>query len=306
MNLYNSAPVKEYIERLSGKESNKIIGITSSSYFTKIGKNTYQGVFYTKDILDPLLLALTDVELLSEDRIINKETALAHYTGLERGNYPLILHNTSTFNPVAGATSPTDGFVQRGIVDESFGTIRAGAGQTTSVTDASGTTEFTSSATSNQFRQMTRWIWCFNTASLSSNAVISSAIFSLYGLDKANQFAGSPSIDVAGATPAATNTLATSDFGQCQTTSFGNVTYSSWNTAGYNDFTLNASGITNISKSGVSKFSTQTHDDLNGSFSGVWGSLSQVRFNHYAADNGSNIPKLVVTFTLPGMLAFEI
>lgn len=206
---------------------------------------------------------------------------------------------TATFYPVAGANSPVDGTVQRGIVDETLTAIRSGAGQTANVTNASvGAPEITTSSTTNQFRQLTRVIYTFDTSSIPVSATIESATLSLFGVSKNNSLGGSPEIDIVAATPPATNTLAASDYGQLGSTVFASKTYAGWSTSAYNDFTLNANGIANITKGGVSKFGARVNWDTDNSFTGTWASLSDVRFNHYMADQTGtdNDPKLVVVY----------
>lgn len=204
-----------------------------------------------------------------------------------------------TFYPVAGANSPVDGRVERGIVDETFSTIRNAATGAAQVAESSvGAPEITSSATTDQFRQLNRTIYTFDTSSIPTSATIISATLSLYGTDKNNSLGGSPEIDIVGATPASTDTLVGSDYAQLGSTVFASKTYADWSTSSYNDFTLNASGLANITKGGISKFGARVNWDTDDSFGGVWASLADVRFNHYMADQTGtdNDPKLVVEY----------
>lgn len=207
--------------------------------------------------------------------------------------------STLTVYPAAGANSPCDGMVYRSGVNETLSTIRSSAGTGSSVTDTNFNTEMSASATTNQYGYLYRSIMCFDTSPLTSGATISAAVLSLICLAKGNAL-GSPDLHIAGATPAATNTLASSDYGQCQTTSFGSIAYASINAdnATYNDVTQNASGIANISKTGISKFSAQlSWDILN---SAPWISNQATYLYWRSADNtGTSIdPKLVVTYTV--------
>jgi hypothetical protein len=141
----------------------------------------------------------------------------------------------------------------------------------------------------------------FDTSLLTSSANISSAVFSVYGTDKANGL-GSPDYDVVASTPASNTTLAAADYGQLGTTVFASVAYASYDTAGYNGFSLDTNGIANVSKTGVSKFGARLSWDTDGSFGGSWGSAQGTRFNSNTADatGTTNDPKLVVTYTIPG------
>lgn len=207
---------------------------------------------------------------------------------------------TSFPDPSTGATT-VDGNVERGGVDQTFAAIRVGAG--TLVDNAAGltSTSVNCSTTSNQFKQIDRSIFTFDTSSITAGATISNAVFSIWGNDKGNQI-GSYALHVAGATPASNNVLVAADYSQCQTTSFANIAYASISATNvaYNDFTLNASGIANISKTGISKFSLQfSWDILNDTTGLTWISNGVSYFNGDMADTAgtSNDPKLVVTYS---------
>lgn len=211
------------------------------------------------------------------------------------------LQTIVTFYPSAGAVSPVDGTVQRSGVDQTFTNIRTGNGTAFNNTNTNDAVQLASSSTSSQYSTLTRAILCFDTSSLPDDAVINSVTFSLYGQSKAN-FLGSPDLHIAGATPASTSTLAASDYQtNIQTTSFGSVTYSNFSTAGYNDITLNASGIAQINLSGVTSFSAQLSWDILNSFTGSWTTSAPTVFSFYMADDSGTTrdPKLTVSYTVP-------
>ena len=80
----------------------------------------------------------------------------------------------------------------------------------------------------------------------------------------------------------------------------GRITIASWSTAGYNNFTLNAAGISNINKTGASWFGTRLSGDFDNS-EPVYSASLIARVNIYLADNTgtTNDPKLVVIHTTP-------
>ena len=206
-----------------------------------------------------------------------------------------------TAYPAAGSNSPVDGQVYRDISNpgETFATIIGGAGNGFSNTDATTESErITCSNTTNQFLSIRRSIFCFDT-SIISGGNVSAAVLSLYGEGKSNALSGSPSLDIVSATPDSTSTLANSDFGNVGSTSFANITFASYSTSAYNDFTLDNNGRANVSTNGISKFGAKVNWDTSGVFGGTWVSLSSVRFNHYYADETgtSRDPKLEVTYS---------
>ncbi len=207
--------------------------------------------------------------------------------------------DTLTAFPAAGSNSPVDGLVQRGSVNETFSTIRSGAGNVAADTTTTLEALLRGSNTSNQFDFLTRSIFCFDTSALTAPASISSAVISCFGVSKGNGL-GTADIHICGATPAATNTLASSDYGQLGSVSFANVAYASFSTSAYNDFTLNGSGVSNIDKTGISKFGYRLSWDINNSFGGTWGSFQSATLYSRAADQTgtSNDPTLTVTYSL--------
>lgn len=193
--------------------------------------------------------------------------------------------------------------VFRSGVSENFATITAGAG-TGVITILGISLRATSSA--NVYQENYRTVCHFDTSALTSGASISSAVFSLYG------FTPSPKTDDAGKTPnlallastvVSNNTVADADYQSHGTTEFATrYTYAAWTGAGYNDFTLNASGLSAISKTGTSKFFVMNGQyDLDGVDPSLGGN-QEFSVNAYDADTAgtTNDPKLVITYTLLG------
>lgn len=210
--------------------------------------------------------------------------------------------DTLTAYPAAGANSPVDGRVYRGPVSEDFATIRAGAGSTASATDASESYVYLQSDGAT-YSFLVRSYFLFDCSSIPLANTISSAILSLFGTAKANGL-GAAEIDIVASTPAATNTLATTDYGNIGSTPFASITYADYSTADFNNFSLNASGIANISKgSGISKFGARLNWDTDNSFGGAIANAVS-SFSGYYADQAdtTNDPKLVVTHSSSGGL----
>jgi len=207
---------------------------------------------------------------------------------------------TLTVFPDAGSGATTvDGNIQRSGVDEAFGTIRGGAGTTANTTLASPMTKVTSSATSNQYTEIRRCIFTFDTSALTSSATISAAVLSLKGVDAYTTFSTSPEIDIVASTPAANNTLATGDYAQLGATPFSSITLAGYSTSAYNDFTLDAGGIANISKTSISKFGCRVNWDTDNS-APTWGNSQEGAFQFASADTAGTTsdPKLVITYTI--------
>lgn len=206
--------------------------------------------------------------------------------------------DTLTVYPSAGSVSPVDGYVTRHGVDQTISAIVAGAG--TAATDTDVSILLQASATSNQFLQLARTIVCFDTSPLTSLATITSAVLSFY-VSSTTTGLGSVgfSFVIVGATPAATNTLVNSDYGQLGTTFFDFKNHGDVTVGGYNDFTLNTSGLANINKTAISKFGVVNGWDYNIVFNGSWVSGASSTYIFNSGDSALNKPKLVVTYSLP-------
>ena len=102
-------------------------------------------------------------------------------------------------------------------------------------------------------------------------------------------------------TPASNDNLVNADKSQVGTTDFGRSAQQDTLTAGaYNDITLNANGLTNISKTGISKFGGVFGFDFDNTTTGLtWASgVFQAVSTAFADTAGTtNDPKLVITYT---------
>ncbi len=211
--------------------------------------------------------------------------------------------DTLTKYPDAGdpGTTTCDGYAMRHGVDETFPTIVAGAGTTLVNSNASDYLYLLSTATTNQFSQLRRIIWTFDTSALGSGATISAATMSVWGLDKRNDF-GSTDFTLVAASPASNTGLVAADYQTLGSTSFGSVAYASFdgtNTV-YTDIAVNGSGLTAIAKTGITRYGARFEWDRAGTFGGGWGTTSVNYYQINMADNASGTakaPKLVVTFT---------
>lgn len=212
--------------------------------------------------------------------------------------------STLTANPAVGANSPCDGVTYRSMAapGEVWATLIAGAGTFASVTGDSTTICFylVSTSTNLQWQMVSRMFFNFDTSSLGSGATISAAVMSMFGSSKSDSLTVTPNIDVYTATPAATNTLAITDFQNVGSVSQTGtpITYAGWSTTAYNDFTFNATGIGNVSKTGISKFCLRNASYDVATVAPAWVSNGVSELKGRYADDLTNVPKLVITYTV--------
>ena len=206
-------------------------------------------------------------------------------------------NTTSTFYPAAGSVAPVDGRVQRGSVNQSYSNIHNGAGTAASDSDSIISMILLATSTTDNYSALARFICGFDTSSIDDGDNIDSATLSLYGFDSSTGL-GDTDIDIVASTPASTNTLVNSDYAQLGTTRFATgVAISAFATSAYEDYTLNANGLANISKTTYSFFGARRKWDVDNSFTGTWASSAFTRIRFYSADQAGTTsdPKLVVT-----------
>lgn len=205
-------------------------------------------------------------------------------------------------------TSTVDGRVTRNGVDQAFGTIRAGAGvEADDSTGEMNVAKIVASSTSNQYADVTRSIFLFDTSSLPDDAVISAATFSFWKTAANDTLTAGASanstLELVAATPASNTALVAADFAQVGSTSFGSsAVHNSLNNGAYNDITLNATGIAAISKTGITKFAIRYKWDLDNTTTGItWGSGGEIRtvISYAETADTTQDPKLVITYDLP-------
>ncbi len=159
--------------------------------------------------------------------------------------------------------------------------------------------------TTNTWKRLCRAIMTFNTGpTIPDTDEISAAVLSIYGVSKSDGLGLTPNVDIYAATPASNNTFVAADFnatgGSTPTSQTGSPnTYASWTAGAFNDFTFNATGRGNVSKTGVSKFATRNATYDADAATPTWSSDTSSQMIGDSADQAdvTNDPKLVVTYT---------
>lgn len=237
------------------------------------------------------------------DQQINQQTKIGWLNKLRRIISPPAIADSSVFYPDPNAeTTSVDGDVRRSSTEESFSTIRDGAGSTpTDSLTSFYAARLSADSTTDTFATLYRGFILFDTSSLPDDATLVSATLSLYGFSFSNTL-GSDDLHVTSSSPASSTALATGDFGNIGRTSFGSLSYASATTSAYNDISLNSTGLATVSKTGITKLGTQLAWDLNNSFTGTWSSLGSTIFRFRSADQTgtSNDPYLTVVYTIGG------
>lgn len=104
----------------------------------------------------------------------------------------------------------------------------------------------------------------FDTSALPDTDTIDSAVLSIYGDNADFADADSTDIGVHAVTTASSTSLAVGDYNKTNfgANEFAVMDASTWDQAGYNDWTLDANGRANVSKTGASKFGVRCGRDI--------------------------------------------
>jgi len=203
-------------------------------------------------------------------------------------------------------SATVDGITQRSVANpgEVWATHKAGAGTISEDTNGIDVfVQFRGATTLNQWIQLYRSMFLFDTSALPDDASISATVLSIAGQNKADPTSNAPTLNIYTTTPASNTGLVAADFSQYGTTKQcdSDVTYAGWQTgATYNAFTFNATGIGNVSLTGISKFGCREATYDVGSSTPTWGANAETFFACYFADTAGTTsdPKLVVTYTV--------
>src|SRR3990167_3571606 len=203
-------------------------------------------------------------------------------------------------------TTTVDGFVNRATAagGEDWATIIAGAGTSNTANGGSITYIYTQAhgSTSGNWTNHRRSIFLFDTSALGASASISAAVLSLFGNAKTCG-THAPTLDIYTSTPASNTALANGDYSQIGSVSQTGsaMTCAAYSTTAYNDFTFDATGIGNVSKTGVSKFGLRNANYDVAATTPTWAAGTYFDISGYDADAAgtTNDPKLVVTYPAP-------
>lgn len=196
-------------------------------------------------------------------------------------------------------TSTVDGPVGNDIAPstDTWANIRGGTGTLNagpSVTTQDPNVGYSQGATN--WKWMYRSIYLWDTSSIPDTDTIDSATLSPFGAGTKRETLASQEIVPVTSTPASNTDLVGADFNQLGTVAQAPViTVASYSTTAYNDFTLNATGRGNISKTGISKFGTRMEGDRADAEPAASNSAASVDGNYAEATGTGNDPKLAVT-----------
>ncbi len=233
--------------------------------------------------------------------------SLAHtikIVGKENNNITVgkVGNTTSTFYPDAGDPGLTsvDGYVQRVSDCSTWSNVRDGGGTAAYAAGTSFSVGLNAAYCSGTWYIMSRAITLFNTSAIGSTSTITSATYSLWNLTKRDELTPSGAMSVVTTNPASNTTLAASDYLQTgDILQAPIITLANITTNAYNDFALNSTGLSNISKTGVTKFGMRLDADRTNTEPTYCNCNSDASFSSADTIGTTQDPKLVVVHSAP-------
>lgn len=314
LSFLNSPVTKRWLRRIFYIKNTKFITEIGPSYFTVRGGNSgeYISEFLTWNQYSHIIYKVF-YPLWKLYHIWDQITSFA--PSLNLGFDSLIIRPDGSSGYYASGTSTTSGYVEHNAAGgATFSTIRSGAG--TAAYDKDDLTQIglvrlvAHTTHTNYFTFMDRTIFIFNTSSIGSATVSAATLTVLPTSTYSKSDLGDTTLVITSAAPASMADLVATDYSLTTpsahfgTTSFASTAISALTFNTFNDFSLNASGISALNKTGLTGYGIRLGWDFNNSFTGTWFSGKSTSVSIFAS-NWSGVlfyyascPKLVVTYSL--------
>lgn len=273
-----------------------IVGVTKNGWVYQLEEDVYIAEFRCYDVVIKYLYPL-----LAQMEIANEysEEAIEHFAGLHRKphKYPTIYLATDTFY----ATASGDGYVLN--QGSTYSTVRGAAtGSSVGTADTKASWFGLANSLSGGTYYVGRSFYPFDTSSLPNSAEISAAVFSAFK-DNTNTVRNddSDSVSLIQTSQASATTLSTADFDAVGTTKgASDIALSSVTENAYNNFTLNATGLSWIQVAGATLLGLRMAKDIgNNTPTGNNDGGNNAGFTYSDRSGTNEDPKLVITYTVP-------
>ncbi len=239
-----------------------------------------------------------DMERNAGGYTLTKHISAAFFAG---ATYPVFTDTTNTFYPdYDPETTSVDGLVyDNNPGSRSWASMRAATGDGAQPSVAFNNSPYIqTSPTTNLYVQLWRDVFLFDTSSIPDSDIITTATLSLYGDVAGNQLGSS--VTIVQPNPTSNTDLVAGDFDvsthwTMTQQNTADISYGSWVAGGYNTFALSATGLGNISKTGISNFGAVSNWDRDNT-APTWAASKDDYVGMYFADQAgtSQDPKLVV------------
>ena len=200
-------------------------------------------------------------------------------------------------------TSSVDGYTSHKVVGGDDWNIIRGGGGTYQEDEGNYFFVFriSSDYDEDKWIEISKAIILFDTSALPDDCVITSATLSLYGRHKFDCLGINPHVNIYGSAPASINDIIEGDHDSVGDTDFCDtqISFSNWDTTGYNDFVLNAAGLAAISKTGTTKLGARESYYDADNVEPEWSYFGDSYIDCWSADELEPLerrPRLVITY----------
>jgi len=235
----------------------------------------------------------SDTEVITPQDVIDQADMLG---------WPVVLNDTLTVYPDASPeTTTVDGYVSEWDVNTSFATVRSASGNIGIDSTTTAPIQFNTKIAPN-WKAIIRCILLFDTSALTDSSVISAATLSVFCSSKQDNLNLNTffAINVYTSAPASNTALAAGDYDSLGATELSSsIAYYNVQTSQYNDWSLNATGLAAINKTGITKLALrEAYFDAGGNTPSHNTNNESTDVSLYMAEQGTGFkPKLVITYT---------
>lgn len=243
-------------------------------------------------------------EFESYSRYFQNDDRGQQFSPLTKYARSLVATTLTAYPDPHAETTTVDGYIYHG--PQSWADARADTdgAPTIEVSDSGTVLKVVSQVESSVTFYIVRAFTLFDTSSLTASATITSADYSLYNiaaqrLDQDNDAQAYIAL-VGNANPASNTAIIATDYDQTGSTEMSDthIDITNLGSDGYQTWTVNATGLTNISKTGITKWALREGHDLEDSQVAGANALSQAGFSSADVADVTQDPKLVVEYTV--------
>lgn len=280
------------------KEWKDIVKISKNSVHRQVGDGKFDARFYStlkfKDkVTTNMVLAMEKEGVFKHLEKRFGEQILESYYLQSEFKPKLVKYASGSFYPDQDPESTScDGYITNSVASETWTQIHAGNGTSVDDSDTALQIRVVASTTTDEYSYIDKTKTLFDTSSIGVSNYVSSASFNFTPLF-ADQDDFGISLSLFEVTTASNTSLSVNDYNNVSwgsTKLASDIAMAAMSNDTESSMTLNTDGKAAINVSGITKFGCTFYDEP------TWGNSSDSRLILYSAENGTEQPRLDVTY----------